>query len=130
MPNITESNKRLNQKILQDQAQISQKTRDCIKKEDCPMNGLCLIEFVLHYVTISCEEKKSPNCIKASAKQLSKNALQVPKCLLMLKPTKMKLNFPLSIGSLRIINSIHRCRGRLKGDINHTTGFPEDASYA
>ena len=94
------------------------------------MIGLCLIEFVLHYVTISCEEKKPPNCIKAFAKQLSKNALEAPKCLLMLKSTKMKLNFPLSIGPLRIINSIQRCRGRSKGDINHTTGFREDASYA
>ena len=98
MPNMKSLMNDRNQKTLQAQPQISPKSCNFIKKDDCPMNVLCLTESVLHYAKISCEGKKSPTCIKEFSKQGSKNALQSTKNLLTLKPAKMALNFTLSIG--------------------------------
>ena len=35
-----------------------QKSWNCLVKEDCPLNGLCLSSSILYQVTIKCSNKK------------------------------------------------------------------------
>ena len=55
MPNLKSLINSHNQNVLKDQPQSTPKTCNCLKKEDCRMNGLCLTESV--YATITCDKK-------------------------------------------------------------------------
>ena len=46
-----------NQNILRDQPQSTPKTCNCLKKEDCPMNGFCLTKSLLYYARITCDKE-------------------------------------------------------------------------
>ena len=126
MPNI----KCHNQKMLQGKPQTSPESCHYIKKDDYPMNGLWFTENVLYYDTISANKKDSPNYINEIAKQLSKNDLRTTKNLLTSKSTRKILNLPLGIGPLKKINSVLKCHGKSKGNINLKIPFPEYATYA
>ena len=57
MPNLKSLINSHNQNILRDQPQSSPKTCNCLKKEDCPMNGFCLTKSLLYYATITCDKE-------------------------------------------------------------------------
>ena len=56
MPNLKSLINSHNQNVLKDQPQSSPETCNCLEKEDCPMNGLCLKESLLYYTTITCDK--------------------------------------------------------------------------
>ena len=56
MPNLKSLINSHNQNVLKDQPQSSPETCNCLEKEDCPMNGLCLKESLLYYTTITCHK--------------------------------------------------------------------------
>ena len=60
---------------------------------------------------------------------LFENALETTKNILMLKATKMTLNFWLDTAPWIRINSILRCHGKSKGDIRSTIPCLEHATY-
>ena len=39
-----------------DRIEVPPKTCNCLKKENCPINGLCLTERLLYYATITCNK--------------------------------------------------------------------------
>ena len=47
-----------NKKILQPKPAELQKLYNCLVKEDCPINGLCLTSSVLYQTTIKCSDSK------------------------------------------------------------------------
>ena len=47
-----------NKKILQPKHAEPQKLRNCLLKEDCPLNGLCLTSRILYQDTIKCSDSK------------------------------------------------------------------------
>ena len=47
MPNLKSLINSHNQNILRDQPQSTPKICNCLKKEDCPMNGFCLTKSLL-----------------------------------------------------------------------------------
>ena len=50
-------NKQSQSNILRAQPQNTPKTCNCLKKEDCPMNGFCLTKSLLYYATITCDKE-------------------------------------------------------------------------
>ena len=52
---INDHNKK---KILQPKSAEPQKLCNCLVKEDCPLNGLCLTSSILYQATINCSESK------------------------------------------------------------------------
>ena len=57
IPNLKTLINSHNQNILGDQPQSTPKTWNCLRKEDCPMNGLCLTKTLLYYATITCDKE-------------------------------------------------------------------------
>ena len=57
MPNLKNLINSHNQNMLRDQPQSTPKTCNCLKKEDCPMNGFCLTKSLLYYATITCDKE-------------------------------------------------------------------------
>ena len=53
MPNLKSLLSNHNPNILKDQPQSTAKNCNCLKKEDCSMNGLYLTESLLYYATIT-----------------------------------------------------------------------------
>lgn len=84
------------------------------------------------YITTqsAANKKDSLNYMNEIAKQLSKNDLRTTKNLLTSKSTRKILNLPLSIGPLKKINSVLKCHGKSKGNVNLKIPFPEYATYA
>ena len=58
MPNIRSKMNDHNKKILQPKPTEPQKLCNCLVKEDCPLNGLCLTSSVLYQTTIKCSDSK------------------------------------------------------------------------
>ena len=54
MPNIRSKINGNNKKILQPKPTEPQKLCNCLVKEDCPLNGLCLMTSTLYQATIKC----------------------------------------------------------------------------
>ena len=46
-----------NKKILKNTPSPKTKLCNCLKKEDCPMRGVCLTENVLYYARTSCDDE-------------------------------------------------------------------------
>ena len=57
IPNLKSLINSHNQNILRDQPQSTPKTCNCLKKEDCPMNGFSLTKSLLYYATITCDKE-------------------------------------------------------------------------
>ena len=45
-------------KILQHNPAEPQKLCNCLVKEDCPMNGICLMSSILYQATLKCSDSK------------------------------------------------------------------------
>ena len=58
MPNIRSKINSHNKKILQPNPIEPQKLCNCLVKEDCPMNALCLTSSILYQATIKCNDSK------------------------------------------------------------------------
>ena len=58
MPNIRSKINGHNKKILQSKPTEPQKLCNCLIREDCPMNGLCLTSSILYQATITCSDSK------------------------------------------------------------------------
>ena len=58
MPNIRSKINGHNQKILQPKPAEPQKLYNCLVKEDCPLNGICLTSSILYQNTIKCSDSK------------------------------------------------------------------------
>ena len=58
MPKHQMKNKRSQQKILQPNLTELQKLCNCLVKESCPMNGLCLTSSILYQAIIICSDSK------------------------------------------------------------------------
>ena len=58
MPNIRSEINSHNKKILQSKPTEPQKLCNCLIREDCPMNGLCLTSNILYQATITCSDSK------------------------------------------------------------------------
>ena len=58
MPNIRSKINGHNKKILQSKPTVPQKLCNCLIREDCPMNGLCLTSSILYQATITCSDSK------------------------------------------------------------------------
>ena len=58
MPNIRSKINGHNKKILQPKPAEPQKLCNCLVKEDCPLNGLCLKSSILYQATIKCSDSK------------------------------------------------------------------------
>ena len=58
MPNIRSKINSRNNKILQPKPTEPQKLCNCLVKEDCPMNGLCLTSGILYQATKNCCDSK------------------------------------------------------------------------
>ena len=58
MPNIRSKINGHNKKILQPKPAEPQKLCNCLVKEDCPLNGLCLTSSILYQATIKCSDSK------------------------------------------------------------------------
>ena len=58
MPNIRSKINGHNKKILQSKPTEPQKLCNCLIREDCPMNGLCLTSSILYQATITCSDGK------------------------------------------------------------------------
>ena len=58
MPNIRSKINGHNKKILQPKPAEPQKLCNCLVKEDCPLNGLCLTSSILYQTTIKCSNSK------------------------------------------------------------------------
>ena len=58
MPNIGSKINGDNKKILQPKPTGPQKLCNCLVKEDCPLNGLCLTSSILYQATIKCSDSK------------------------------------------------------------------------
>ena len=58
MPNIRSKINGPNKKILQTKPAEPQKLWNCLVKEDCPLNGLCLKSSILYQATIKCSDSK------------------------------------------------------------------------
>ena len=58
MPNIRSKINGHNKKILQPKPAEPQKLCNCLVKEDCPLNGLCLRSSILYQATIKCSDSK------------------------------------------------------------------------
>ena len=58
MQNIRSKMNDHNKKILQPKPAEPQKLWNCLVKEDCPLNGLCLTSSVLYQTTIKCSDSK------------------------------------------------------------------------
>ena len=58
MPNITSKINDHNRKILQPKPAEPQKLWNCIVKEDCSLNRLCLTSGILYQATIKCSDSK------------------------------------------------------------------------
>ena len=58
MPNIRSKMNDHNKKILQPKPAEPQKLCNCLVKEDCPLNGLCLKSSILYQATIKCSDSK------------------------------------------------------------------------
>ena len=58
MPNIRSKINSRNNKILQPKPTEPQKLCNCLLKEDCPMNGLCLTSGILYQATKNCCDSK------------------------------------------------------------------------
>ena len=85
-------------KILQHNPAEPQKLCNCLVKEDCPMNGKCLMSSILYQATLKCsdgkykkkQKKKKPRKTKESVKRHSRNVMLTTKnhlCQLSLKMT-------------------------------------------
>ena len=57
IPNLKSLINNHNQNMLQGQPQSTAKTCNCLKEEDCPINGLCLTESLLYCTTIICSKE-------------------------------------------------------------------------
>ena len=58
MPNIRSKTNGHNKKTLQPKTTEPQKLCNCLVKEDCPLNGLCLRSSILYQATIKCSDSK------------------------------------------------------------------------
>ena len=58
MPNIRSKINGHNKKILQSKPTEPQKLCNCLIRDDCPMNGLCLTSSILYQATITCSDSK------------------------------------------------------------------------
>ena len=58
MPNIRSKINGNNKKILQAKPTEPQKLCNCLVKEDCPLNGLCLMTSIIYQATIKCSDSK------------------------------------------------------------------------
>ena len=58
MPNIRSKINGHNKKILQPEPAEPQELCNCLVKEDCPLNGLCLESSILCQATIKCSDCK------------------------------------------------------------------------
>ena len=58
MPNIRSKITVTTKKILQHKPAEPQKLCNCLVKEDCPLNGLCLTSSILYQATIKCSDSK------------------------------------------------------------------------
>ena len=58
MSNIRSKINDLNKKILQPKAAEPKKLCNCLVKEDCPLNGLCLKSSILYLAIIKCSDSK------------------------------------------------------------------------
>ena len=57
MPNLKSLINSYNQNVLKDQPQSTLKNCNYLKKEDYPMNVLCLTESLLYFATITCDKE-------------------------------------------------------------------------
>ena len=125
MPNLQNLINSHNQNILKNQPQSTPKTCNCLKKENCPMNGLYLTESLLYYATITCNNANYIKYIKEFSKQLLKIAMQTIKSLLTFLPTKTIPNFLSSIEPLKQSSLTQNYNGKLKGHTILTIQLPE-----
>ena len=58
MPNIRSKINYHNKKILQLKPTESQELCNCLVKQDCPKNGLCLTSSILYQAAIKCNHSK------------------------------------------------------------------------
>ena len=58
MPNIRSKINGHNEKILQPKPAEPQRLYNCLVKEDCPLNALCLKSIILYQATIKCNDSK------------------------------------------------------------------------
>ena len=118
-----------NQNIIKEKPQSTPKNYNCLKKENYPMNGLCLTESLLYYTTIRCAKKIILRNIRVFVKQFLKNATQTMKSLLMFQPKKTIPNFLPNIRPLKqsLAQTYH---GKSKEDTILTISFPEDLTCA
>ena len=58
MPNTSSKINDYNKKILQPKPTESHKLCNCLVKEDCPVNGLCLTSRILYQAAIKCRDSK------------------------------------------------------------------------
>ena len=127
MPNLKSLINSHNQNILRDQSQSTPKTCNCLKKEDCPMNGFCLTKSLLYYATITCGKENYTKLYKGICKTtFKKRYAQTTKSLLTFQPTKTITNFLPNIGHLKQSSLTQKCHGKSKGDTIPTIPFLED----
>ena len=79
MPNLQNLINSHNQNILKNQPQSTPKTCNCLKKENCPMNGLYLTESLLYYNTITCNNANYIKLHKGIFKTTFKNCYATDK---------------------------------------------------
>ena len=80
MPNIRSKLNDHNQNILQRKPTEPQKLWNCLVKEYCSLNGLCLTSSTLYQVTIKFnDDKYIQKRYKGICKQPSRNAMQTTK---------------------------------------------------
>ena len=119
-----------NKNLLKDQPQSTRKSYSCLKKENYPMNGLCLTESLLCYTTITCDKKLIPSYIREFVKRFLKNTTQTMKSLLTFKPTKTMPNFRPNIRPLKQSSLTQTYHGKSKEDTIPSIPFPEDVTCA
>ena len=117
MPNLNSLINNHNQNILKDQTQSTPKSCNCLKKENCPMDGYVL-QKVCGGTTLQspATNKIIPSYIKELVKQLLKDAMQTIKSLLMFQPTKTVPNFLPKIGPFKQSRLTQKYHGKSKGD--------------
>ena len=80
MPNIRSKINGNNKKILQAKPTEPQKLCNCLVKEDCPLNGLCLMTSIIYQATIKCSVvNTNKRGTKESVKRHSRNVMPVTK---------------------------------------------------
>ena len=80
MPSIRSKINGHNKKMLQHKPRELQELCNCLVKEDCPMNGLCLTSSILYQATIkSAMINTNKKDAKESLKQHSRNVKQTTK---------------------------------------------------